>query len=105
MQWKEHGRPGIAQPKQRGWCKTSLFVAHDHLFVEVLSGSGHGRVEHDRIVEWAACSKHVGGAEVAVWKALLGMEGLETKGGENANVAATLVVDLAHSSWRLSCRL
>ena len=56
-----------------------------------------GRWGNDRIVERDVCSKYVSGAEVAVWEALLEMENLVPKGGENATAAATLVVDLANA--------
>ena len=52
---------------------------------------------NDRIVERDACSKYVSGAEVAAWEALLEMEFLAAKGGENATAAATLVVTLANA--------
>ena len=52
-------------------------------------------MEMESIVECDACSKHVGGAEVVAWEALLEMENLDPKGSENEDAAATLVVDLA----------
>ena len=47
--------------------------------------------------DWDACSKYVGGAEVAAWRALLAMEILDLEGGENANAAATFFVDLVEA--------
>ena len=39
--------------------------------------------KNERIVEWDACSKHVGGEEVEVWAALFEMESLDLEVDEN----------------------
>ena len=46
------------------------------------SGSS-GWIEKYKTVTWDACSKHVGGAETAAYEALLEMESLDLKAGQD----------------------